>query len=137
MRMAWMLLMGLLVSACTTARRPVALVPGLEASWFKFPDELPAEGQVKVPSTLAAAIQIAVDDFVPWDLKLPRGADTFDECAAQQSSYDVRAVPGPDGIVFVSIALSPGACGRYRWVTDLGAVYAVDVRNHRVLAIKH
>ncbi len=137
MKQACMLLMSLVFSACVTARRPVAFVPGVEASWFKFPDELPAEGEVRVPSTLAAAIQLAVDDFIPWDLKLPRGADTFDECAAQQSSYDVSAVPGPDGIVFVSISLSPGACGRYRWVMDMGAVYAVDVRNHRILAIKH
>jgi hypothetical protein len=137
MKMAWMLLISLVFSACVTARRPVAFVPGLEASWFKFPDDLPVEGQVKVPSTLAAAIQLAVEDFVPWGSKPPRGTDTFAECAAQQASYDVSAVPGPDGIVFVSISLSPGACGRYRWVMDLGAVYAVDVRNHRILAIKH
>lgn len=130
-----MLLMNLVVTACVTAHRPVAFVPGLEASWFKFPDDLPAEGQVKVPSTLAAAIQLAVEDFVPWDSPSPRGADTFDECAAQQASYDVSAVQGPGGIVFVSISLSPGACGRYRWVMDLGAVYAVDVRNQRILAI--
>jgi hypothetical protein len=132
-----LLLAVIFLSACVMARRPIAFVPGLEASWFKFPDDLPAEGQVKIPSTLAAAIQLAVDDFVPWDEKPPQGADTFDECATQQSSYDVSAVPGPDEIVFVSISLSPGACGRYRWVMDLGVVYAVDMRNHRILAIKH
>lgn len=132
-----LLLGGVILSACATPHRPIPFVPAKEAAWFKFPSDLPAEGQVKIPATLAGAIQLVVDDYVPWHAKPLRGADTFDACIYEQASYDVRAAPGPEGVVFVSIGLSPGACGDYRWALDMGAVYAVDVRNWRILAIQH
>jgi hypothetical protein len=132
-----LLLVGFILSACVTPHRPIPFVPAKEAVWFKFPSDLPSEGQVKIPATLAAAIQLVVDDHVPWYAKPPRGADTFDACIYEQASYDVVAAPGPEGVVFVSIWLSPGACGDYRWALDLGAVYAVDVRNWRILAVQH
>jgi hypothetical protein len=137
MKNAWLLLVGLILSGCvTTTRRPIAFVPAKEASWFKLPYHLPAEGQVKIPGTVAAAIQLAMDDYVPWDEKLPSGADTFDACLLEQASYDVEATPGPEGVVFVAIDQSPGACG-FNDVVLEGAVYAVDVRNWRILAIQH
>jgi hypothetical protein len=136
MKNAWMLLVSFILSGCVTTRRPVAFVPAKEASWFKFSSDLPTEGQVKIPGTVAAAIQLVVDDFVPWDDKPPSGADTFDACLLEQASYDVEAAPGSEGVVFVSISMSPGACGPNKGAFG-GAVYAVDVRNWRILAIQH
>ncbi len=132
-----LLLVGLVLSACAAPQRPIPFVPPKEAVWFKFPLDLPTQGQVKIPATVAGAIQLVVDDFVPWDAKPPRGADRFEACTYDQASYDVRAAPGPEGVVFVSIWLSSGACGDAHWALDQGAVYAVDVRNWRILAIQH
>jgi hypothetical protein len=137
MKGALLLLTGFVLSACVTPQRPIPFVPAKEAVWFKFPSDLPVEGQVKIPATIAGAIQLVVDDFVPWDAKPPSGADTSDACLLEQASYDVVAAPEADGVVFVSIWLSSGACGDNHWAMDQGGVYAVDVRNWRILAIQH
>jgi hypothetical protein len=136
MKNAWLLLAGFTLAGCVTARRPVEFVPAREAAWFKFPSDLPAEGQVKISATLATAIQLAVADYFPWDVKLPSGMSPLDACLQEPASYDVEAAQGPEGVVFVSIWLSPGACGPYQAALDVGGIYAVDVRNWRILAVQ-
>ncbi len=127
-----MLCLGL--SACAGARRPIPYVPPEEAAWFKFPEELPDEGRTSVSGPLAAAIQLAMDDFLPWGTEPPRGASREEACLAQRQSYDVTAAPASEGIVWVSITLSPGACTRGGPLLDAGAEYAVDVRKRRILS---
>ena len=53
------------------------------------------------------------------------------------ASYDVEAAPGPEGVIWVAISLSPGAC---TWgpgsLLDMSATYAVDARGWRILAVQ-
>jgi hypothetical protein len=65
---------------------------------------LPEEGRQVIRGSMAAAIQLAMDDFLPRDLKLPRDATPEDVCLHSRESYDVFAAPGPEGIIFGSIA---------------------------------
>jgi hypothetical protein len=129
-----MLCLGL--SACASARRPLSYAPLEEAVWFKFPEELPEEGQQRLSGPLAAAIQLAMEDFLPWGIEPPRGANREEACLYQRQSYDVTAAPAPEGVFWVRIALSPGACLRGGPLLDAGAEYAVDVRHGRILATR-
>ena len=124
-------------SACVTARRPISYVPPEEAAWFKFPQELPREGRQEVPGMVLAAIQLAMDDFLPWSTRPHLGATPREVCLYQRQSYDVRAAPGPAGVVLVRFVVSPGACTRGGPpVMDMGATYAVEVQKGQVLAVQ-
>jgi hypothetical protein len=123
--------------ACATAQHPVPHVPPEEAAWFKLPEALPDAGRQNIPGVTATAIQLALDDFLPRDVYLPRDASPEASCLAQRQSYDVEASPGPEGVVWVNISPSPGACRQGGPLLDTGsATYAVDVRQWRVLAVQ-
>ncbi len=51
---------------------------------------LPAEGRQIVQGTMLKAIQLALDDFLPWKVKHHRGATPLEECLSKRESYDVR-----------------------------------------------
>jgi hypothetical protein len=57
-------------------------------------------------------------------------------CLAQRQSYEVKAAAAADGVVLVRFTLSPGACIHEGPVLDMGATYAVDTRQGRILAIQ-
>ncbi len=136
MKHQWPLLFCLLLSACVTTHRPIVHVPPEEAAWFKIPDELPEEGRQSISGTMSAAIQLAMDDFLPWDANPHRGATPREVCLHQRQSYDVKAAPGPEGVILVRIDAEDGACIKGGPVIDMGATYAVDVRNWRILAVQ-
>ena len=93
--------------ACTSQMSHVPHAPPGEAAWFKVPQALPS------------------------------GASPQDQCLAQRQSYDVEAVPGPEGVIWISIYPSPGACRQGGPFLDTGsAIYAVDSRRWRVLAVQ-
>jgi hypothetical protein len=130
-------LLGLTLTACVSPRHQERFVPAEEAAWFKFPEELPETGTQNIPGALAAAMQLAMDDFLPWDAQPPRGATRQQVCLHQRQSYNVEAAPGPEGIVWVSIALSPGACTQGPGpLLDMSALYAVDTHGWRILAVR-
>jgi hypothetical protein len=123
--------------ACTVTRAPIRYAPPEEAAWFKLPRELPTQGREVLPGPMAAAIQLAMEDFLPWGSRPPKGATPREACLHQRQAYDIHASPGGDGIMLVRISTHAGVC---QWggdpVTDMGATYAVDTRNWRILAIR-
>ena len=85
---------------------------------------------------MVVAIQIALDDFLPWHAGPHPGATPSDACLYQRESYDVTVAPGGEGVVFVRFTVRDGVCDAGGPpVMDHGATYAVDVRGHRILAV--
>jgi hypothetical protein len=124
-------------AACVRTRGPVSYVPPKEAAWFKLPYALPDQGREELSGETAVAIQLAMDDFLPWNIQLPWDATPQEICLHQRQSYDVDTVPHGEGVVLVQITSSPGACSWGRNpVMDEGATYAVDTRHGRILAVR-
>jgi hypothetical protein len=113
-----------------------------EASRIQFPAALPTEGFLRLDGNTAAAVLLAMDDFLPWDTTPPPGAPPEAVCRYQRESYDVSTAPGPIGIILVRFALNDAACPPSPTATVDAATglpplevttYAVDVRTMRVL----
>ena len=128
-----------LLPACALFKRPPRPVhaPPEEAASFEFPVGIPEEGRVIVRRPLAHAIQLAMEDYLPWDFQPPKGDRPGGECLYRRESYDVIAAPHGNGIILVSISLDPDACERKGIPHDMGALYAIDSRTWRILAIQH
>ena len=123
--------------ACSSQHSHVRYVPAEEAAWFKFPSDLPSDGEQNIPGAFAVAIQLAMDDFLPRGSVSSWGKTPQQVCLNQRQSYDVEAAPGPEAVIWVNIALSPGACTRGPGpLLDVGATYAVDTRGWRILAVR-
>jgi len=133
-----LLLLCLVLPACIMMRRPTTTyVPPEEAAWFKLPYELPKEGQETLPGSLTTAIQLAMDDFLPRDANIPRDATPREICLHQRQAYDIQAAPLTEEVMLVRITTSPGACEMGRLsAPGMGATYAVDTRNWRILAVR-
>jgi hypothetical protein len=141
MKLRLLLVLCALLPACALFHRPPRPIyaPPQEATELKFPVELLAsKGNVSLNGTLLAAIQLAMEDFLPWDVQPPKNATPSEACLAKRESYDVIAAPGPTGIVFVEIYARPGTCEMGMGpILDLSARYAIDVMQWRILAIEH
>ncbi|NOK04272.1 MULTISPECIES: hypothetical protein [Myxococcus] len=139
-RVVWLVFcVGL--SGCSLLQRPFRPVraPPEEAAKVTFPFALSEEekqGLIRVPGPVAAAIELAMDDFRPRDVKPHRGATIDEVCMYQRESFDVTTIPGPEGILFVRFTLSPGACEQEGAINDAGATYAVDTQGWRILAVQ-
>ena len=131
-----LLLLCALLGACAPRASLPVRVPAEEAAWFKFPASLDASEQVVLPATVAAAIQLALEDFRPQGTKPPRGSDAVEACLYQRQSFDVQAAPWKEDLVLVRFSLSPGACIEQGPVTDQGSTYAVDPRQGRIVAVQ-
>ena len=127
------LLLCCALTGCMTARNHVRYAPAEEAAWFKFGDDLPEKGRIELSGTRAAAIQLAMEHFLPWNVRPPAGANRSDTCIHQRQSWDVETAPGKEGTTLVRFSLSPGACYRWGPPLDMEATYEVDVRNGRLL----
>jgi len=127
-----------LLSACSLLqwyRRPEHAPPE-EAARFQFPLELPAESRLKIPGVTATAIQLAMDDFRPPGAKPHSGATAEEQCFYRRESYNVFAAPASNGVMLVRFVLAPEACDSKDPVLDMGATYAIDVQQWRILAIQ-
>lgn len=133
-----LLLCALSLGACASRHEQVRFVPSEEAAWFKFPLVLPEEGRQALPGATALAIQLVMDDLLPRERTPPRSASPQEVCLFQRQSYDIEAAPGPEGVVWVRVSLSPGACTRGGVLpNDAGSFsYAVDVKQRRILAAR-
>jgi hypothetical protein len=87
---------------------------------------------------LLAAIQLAMEDFRPWDIKPHQGATPGEKCLYKRDSYDVSVVPGTVAdLVYVDIYPRPGACEMGGPpVMGFDATYAIDVKNWRIIAVQ-
>jgi hypothetical protein len=93
------------------------------------------EEAVTLDGVIIRAINLAFEDFLPWDREPPRGTPPGDVCFYQRDSYDVIAWRGQEEVVFVSIYLRPETCDQSPSpLLDVGARYAVDTRAWRILA---
>ncbi|MCY1040897.1 hypothetical protein OV208_06135 [Corallococcus sp. bb12-1] len=128
----------LVLSGCALfhrGSRPVHAPPE-EAARIQFPLDLPEDAQT-LAGSMVTAMQLALDDFRPLDLKPHKGATEEELCLYQRESYDVTAAAGPEGVTFVQITLKPQLCEKQGPIMDMGATYAVDVKGRRILAIQH
>jgi hypothetical protein len=117
--------------------RPVYASPQ-EAASFTWPKILPPEGHQLISGTTFAAVQLAMEDFLPWDTKPHKGATPTEACLYKRDSYDANVVPGAENLVYVEIFPRPGACEMDGQIAlDGGALYAIDIKNWRILAIHH
>jgi hypothetical protein len=133
------LLLCSLLPACAFFQRPPRPVHAspAEAAQVQFPLGLPEESRQIIRGNTVKAIQLAMDDFLPWDKKPHEGADPLERCLYRREAYDVITAPGPEGVIFVSIVPSPHECDiGSAPILDLGATYAIDIRGWRILAIQ-
>ncbi|MBJ6759738.1 hypothetical protein JGU66_03125 [Myxococcaceae bacterium JPH2] len=123
---------------CSLFRQPFRPehAPVEEASRFEFPLGFPPGDHVLIPGTLAAAVQLAMDDFLPRGSTPHRGATADEVCLYQRDSYDTLAKLMSDEVVLVSFTPKKGACIQDGIALDLGATYAVDIRKWRILAVQ-
>ncbi|MCY1082963.1 hypothetical protein [Archangium lansingense] len=127
------LLLCFALSGCMTARSHVRYVPAEESAWFKFGEDLPEEGRIELSANRVAAMQLAMERFLPWNVRPSAGASRSDICVLQRQSWDVETAPGKEGTLLVRFSLAPGACYRGAPPLDMEATYEVDVRNKRLL----
>jgi hypothetical protein len=137
MRIALPIILSNVLAACAHTHPLAAHVPPEEAAWFKFPYELPEAGKKTVSGTMATAIQLAMDDFLPRGWTPNRDSTPQDICLWQRQSWDIAASPGPGNLVWVNISLASGAC---TWGPDLpldmSTTYAIDTAGWRILAAR-
>jgi hypothetical protein len=85
-----------------------------------------------------AAIQLAMEDFLPWDLKPHAGATLREKCLYERTSYDVIVTDGGEALLYVSIYPRPGVCEMGgQPIMDMGAVYAIDIKGWKILSVQH
>ena len=116
-------------------KRPVHAPPE-EAARVRFPIDLPKETRTTISGAMATAMQLAMDDFLPLDLKPHKGATPEEVCLYQRESYEVIASPGPEGTMYVRVTLLPRVCDKGDPVLDMEATYAIDVAGRRILAVQ-
>ncbi|WP_163989835.1 hypothetical protein [Pyxidicoccus caerfyrddinensis] len=129
----------LILPACALFQRPPRPVhaPPEEAAAVEFPLALPLEGRQIIAGTTLRAIQLAMEDYLPWDRKLPAGATPLQECLSRRESYDVATAPGPEGVMYVSLIPNAEACDiGGPPILDVGASYVIDVRGWRILKVQ-
>jgi hypothetical protein len=139
MRRPLLLVLCALLPACALFRRPPRPIyaPPQEAANLEYPFELLAlEGSVTVTGPLFVAMQLAMEDFRPWDLQPPKNAPAREACLYKRESYDMIAARGANGVVFVEIWPRPEAC-EGPIALDGGAYYAIDTKTWRILEVRH
>ena len=140
MKRKWLLSLFVLMQGCTLFHfpwqsRPVHASPE-EAARVQFPLDLPKETRTTVSGAVATAMQLAMEDFLPMDVRPHGGATAEEVCLYQRESYEVIASPGSGGMMFVRITLSPGVCEKGGPVLDMEATYAIDVAGRRIMAVQ-
>jgi hypothetical protein len=136
MKRGLLLSLGLLLPACALFQRPYRPphAPAEEAARVEFPLDLPADTRTTLTGDVLTAMQLALDDFLPLDVKPHNGATAVELCLYQRESYEVIASPGPQGVTFVRVTLRPDVCEKQNIILDMEATYAIDVPGRRILA---
>lgn len=137
MKRGLLLLALVLLPGCALFQRPTRPVhaPPEEAARVQFPLDLPEESRTTLSGALVTAMQLAMDDFLPLDVKPHKGATAEEICLYQREAYDVIAAPGPENVTFVRVTLRSGVCDKQDPIMDVEATYAVDVPGRRILAV--
>lgn len=140
MKRPLLLVLCALLPACALFHRPPrpSRASPQEAAGVTFPMEpLDIEGNVSLSGTLFVAMQVAMEDFLPWDTQPHKDATPREVCLYKRDSYDMIAAPGSEGVVFVEIYPRPGVCEMGDGpILDFSATYAIDVKSRRILAVR-
>jgi len=124
----------LALSACFSSARPIPHAPPEEAAKVEFPLEVPRAGRRIIQGNMAAAIQLALNDFLPPDARPSPGPVVLAPCLYRRESYDVTAAPASEGVMLVRFIVNPVVCDPGESIVDV-TTYAVDVRTMRILAL--
>lgn len=134
MRHLALLLLCVAVSACMAPRRIVPHASPEEAARVEFPyPAFPEEEHVRLNGNSAAAIQLAMDDFLPWGAPPPQAPFQVSPCLSHRESYDVTTVPSPEGVILVRFDVNTGVCQPDDQLLVI-ATYAIDIRTMRILS---
>ncbi len=134
MRLRLLLPLGLVLSACGAPARSIPRAPPEEAARVVFPPlDLPREGLHRLEGNMAAALQLALEDFLPPEPRHAPGPGQRAPCLDRRDAYDVTAAPASEGVMLVRFVVNPSACETGESVLDV-TTYAVDVRTMRILS---
>ncbi len=148
MKRPLLLLFGLFLPSCMLFQQRIARpthAPPEEEAKVQRPFGVPREGEVHLQGNMVAAIQLAMDHFLPSGIQpSPKELESKEPCEFQRGSYDVTAVPVPDGVMLVRFAVNPEVCPLTKVSVNLATgqpavdmtTYAVDVRTGRILSIE-
>jgi hypothetical protein len=96
--------------------------------------DLPQEGLQRLDGNMAASVQLAMDDFLPWNAPTPPPSLIPEEpCQRRRESYDVTAVPFPESVMLVRFDLNTGVCKPTAQLLDI-TTYAIEIRTMRILS---
>lgn len=142
-----LVLLGLFLPACMLFHkvpRPIHAPPEEEAK-VERPLSVPREGTMHLQGNMVAAIQLAMDHFRPRGTRpSPEELGRRDACEFQRESYDVTAVPGPEGVMLVRFSVNQEVCPLTKASVNAATgqadvdmtTYAVDIRTWRILSIE-
>lgn len=106
------------------------------------PPELPRQGRRRIEGNMAAAIQLAMEDFLPGGAPTPAEVRPEERCLYQRDAYGVVAAPAPMGVVQIRFTVDAKRCPTEALGGGSGVlaimdrtVYAVDIRTMRILSI--
>lgn len=107
--------------------------PAEEAAKVTFPDSM--EQGVHLDGPAMAALEVAMNDFLPPDAKAEARTEELARCLSQRSTYDVTVMKQDDQLYFVSFLPRLSRCGieLAAPIMDAGATYAID-GNGRILS---
>lgn len=107
--------------------------PAEEAAKVTFPDSM--EQGVHLDGPAMAALEVAMNDFLPPDAKAEARTEELARCLSQRSTYDVTVLKQDDQLYFVSFLPRLSRCGieLAAPIMDAGATYAIDGRG-RILS---
>ncbi|MFY2556173.1 hypothetical protein ACN469_00860 [Corallococcus terminator] len=113
--------------------RKAERAPPEEASKVTFPDSM--EQGVHLDGPAMAALEIAMNAFLPPDRKPDARDEALARCLARRDTYDASVLKENDDLYFVSFLPRLSRCGieLETPLMDAGAVYAIDARG-RILA---
>jgi len=113
--------------------RKAERAPPEEASKVTFPDSM--EQGVHLDGPAMAALEVAMDAFLPPDRKPDARDEALARCLARRDTYDASVLKENEDLYFVSFLPRLSRCGieLETPLMDVGAVYAIDARG-RILA---
>ncbi|HYO59848.1 hypothetical protein [Archangium sp.] len=121
------------------------LTPPEEAARFQFPPDLPRQNLRHIEGNMAAAIELAMDDFLALKASATAGASLEQECLSRLTAYDVTVVPESEGVMLVRFDVNDEVCpppgtpdiveGQKVLSPAFITTYAIDIRTMRILGI--
>ncbi|HYO55480.1 hypothetical protein [Archangium sp.] len=142
-----LVLFGLFLPSCMLFHKVPRSIhaPPEEGAKLERPLEVPKRGAIHIQGNMVAAIQLAMDHFRPRGTQpSPEELERRDACEFQRESYDVTAVPGPEGVMLVRFTVNQEVCPLTKVGVNVATgqadvdmlTYAVDIRTWRILSIE-